>query len=220
MTPTGSTAAESGTTGFTEAMFDHMAAEMERAKTVDPIQRLQIIAALQAYAGWAARFAIDDLRRAVPAESWPTIAAAVGAQHSTLIRQHGAGGPVLIARPAGPSGDNGQGPIRRAATALINAAFPTQALMGSATAPLLAPVQQLADAMSTTDTPEPLLAAGARVVAEAEALRGLGQIGHAFDQEVAIWDAVAQFAEVYRRDAVLIRAVAQASTGSTGTPKA
>src|ERR1035437_5953758 len=55
-------------------------------------------------------------------------AAAVGAQHSTVLRQYQSGGPVITARPAGPNGDDGQGPLRRAATKLVHATFPTTAV--------------------------------------------------------------------------------------------
>jgi hypothetical protein len=76
-------------------------------------------------------------------------AAAVGAQHSTVLRQYQSRGPVFTARPAGPNGDDGQGPLRRAATKLVHATFPTTALQNSPTGRLYLPVQAMADSMLT-----------------------------------------------------------------------
>ena len=205
---------DGGSEGFAEQILRHLASEAERAANADPFSRLQILAtSIQQLAGWATRWAIGDLRR--KGMSWAQIAAAVGAQHSTVLRQYQSGGPVITARPAGPNGDDGQGPLRRAATKLVHATFPTTALQNSPTGRLYLPVQAMADSM-LTPVARPLLTTVKQVLAEADTLTAKGYPATAaFEQERAVWEAIGTLREVFTRDQLLIEAIA----ATTGEPQ-
>ena len=205
------TAAAMGAGGDAErardAMLAHMGTEVERALGAGPLKCLRIIAEIQDYGAWAARFAVDACRDA--GVSWPVMATAVGVPHSSLTRQHANVGPLVIARPAGTLGDDGQTPLRQAATQVVKATFPTRTLMSSPTGALIEPVQAMAEAMRTLDRPEPLLSAVGRVLEVADGLPGRVRPGGAVDQEeAAIWDAVDELADVYARDRILIETIA------------
>lgn len=112
-----------------------------------------------------------------------------------------------IARPAGPRGDDGQGGLRQAALAVVQAALPAESVMqGTDFGPLLDSVKQLATAMRVIDRPEPLLSAVDQVVA-ARPLTPESVGRRLLDHETATLTKVDRLAQVVERDRVLILAV-------------
>ena len=72
----------------------------------------------------------------------------------------------------------------------MHATFPTTMLQNSPTGRLYLPVQAMADSMLAT-TARPLLTTVKQVLAEADALTAKGYpAAAAFEQEIAVWEAV------------------------------
>ena len=197
---------DDGTAGHAAALMVHVAQEIERALNAQhPLERLGILAAVQQEVAWAARFAMADCRRS--GLSWPTLAGALGATHSTLLRQFEAGGAVVTARPAGPAGDNGQGPLRQAATRVLNAlAIPSAAPKVADTTQLTAAVELMGKVMLVVDA-KALLRAVARVLAAGTAIEA-AQDGPLTAAESRLRAALRDLHTIYDRDRLLITAVA------------
>jgi hypothetical protein len=199
---------------YAEQMLHHLANEVKRALDAnDPINRAQIIAGLiQPYSGWALRWAIRDAREA--GTSWPSLGHALGQEQATLYRQYQGGGPVVTIRPyhtAGTRNDDGQTPVRQAATKLVQQIQPpTVELQNSPTAALYRPVQAMADAM-TTPEPEPLLRTVSHVLEVADKLASDHGYPAAatFPQEKAVWEACGTLRTIFANDRELIRAAAE-----------
>lgn len=196
---------DDGTAGYAAALMRHVVQEIERAMNAQhPLEQLGILAAVQQEAAWATRFAMSDCRRA--GLSWPTLAGALGATHSTLLRQFEAGGPVVTARPAGPAGDNGQGPLRQAATRVLNAlAVPGAALKAADTTQLIAAAELMGKVMLVVDA-EALLRAVARVLGAGAAIE-TAQDGPLTAAESRLRAALRDLHTIYDRDRLLIMAV-------------
>jgi hypothetical protein len=193
-----------------DRMLSELLIEVQRALDInDPLGRAELLATVvQPYAAWATRWSIAEARER--GLSWPAIAGALGQQHSTILRQYQAGGPVVTARPYGARHDR-QDELRRAAADLVHEMFPTRALQESDTgAVLYVPVQTLADRMISQDA-QPLLAAVAEVLIRADSLRPGYPSAAGFDQERAAWAAIDKLDAVYRRDRILIEIAGAAS---------
>lgn len=201
----------------------HVAAQVERARSsADPVERARIAASLQWYSGWALRFAVDECRAA--GLSWPAIGEKLGIRQTTVFDQHRAGGPVIIARPhRSPGGRNdvwttiwhrnGQTPLRQVATKLVhNAMSQDPIFQNTATArDLDRPIHAMGHAQTTTNSPEPLLRAVEhllQVAAEVAARLGYPEAATSA-QERAVWDTLAELAQVYERDKELIHVAAE-----------
>jgi hypothetical protein len=195
-------------------MLRHLADAVNRALNAnDPINRAQIIAQqIQPYSGWALRWAIRDTRET--GTSWPSLGHALGQEQATIYRQFQGGGPVVAVRPyhtAGTRNDDGQTPVRQAATKLAQQIQPpTVELQNSPTAALYLPVRAMADAM-TSPEPEPLLRTVSYVLEVADKLaddHGYPAVA-SFPQETAVWEALGTLRTVFARDRELIRAAAE-----------
>jgi len=197
---------------YSDAMLRHLVGEAQRALRIqDPVGRADIISGqIQPYAGWALRWAIEDCRKA--GMSWQQIAAMLGRSYPSLLRQFEAGGPVYTARAAhSPDTRNydGQTPLRRAATALV------QHMRGLGMRPdaftyahLYELVDKLASAMTVIDDPAPLLQATRDVVALAERLRQYAQ-PFKVEGERETWDVIDELKACYERDRGQIEAAHQ-----------
>jgi hypothetical protein len=197
---------DDGTADFAKALLEHLHSEIARAEEAEhPLERLGILAAAQQELAWATRFAMSDCRRG--GLSWPTMAGALGATHSTLLRQFEAAGPVVTARPAGPTGDNGQGPLRQAAKRVLNAlAVPGAALKAADAATLNTEAQLMGNVMLVVDA-KALLRAVQRVLTAGAAIETT-QDGPLTAAESRLRSALRDLRKVYDRDRLLITAVA------------
>ena len=195
-----------GTAGFANGLMQHLTQQIWRAKEAKhPLERLGILAALQQEAAWATRFVMSDCRR--DGYSWPTMAGVLGSTHSTLLRQYQAGGPVVTARPAGPAGDNAQGPLRQAATRVLNAlAVPGAAVKAEDAAALDYAAQQMGKVMRVVDA-EALLHWVRRVLAAGTAIEKTAD-GPLTAAESRLRAALRDLHTIFDRDGLLIIAVA------------
>jgi hypothetical protein len=183
--------------------------------SADAVERARIASALQWYAGWVLRGAVDECRDG--GMSWPALGERLGVRQTTLFDQYGAGGPIIVARPhRSPGGRNdvwtqiwdtkGQAPLRQAATRLVQAVLtPAGGLPdGETSRRLYRPVHAMAQAQTAISSPEPLL----RTVAEV--LRVASKLADEHprpvdERERAVWDLVAELGRVYQRDQEFVR---------------
>src|SRR6266567_6771465 len=148
---------------YSGAMLRRLLEEVQRALgTNDPASRADFLAGvIQPYAGWALRWAIEDMR--AYGMSWTTIAGIVGRPHPTLLRQYQAGGPIYVhhgAHSQGTRNFDAQTPLRRAATELAQR-MTTLAARDPNTSTglhLRGRVDRLSKAQGVIDDPELLLA--------------------------------------------------------------
>lgn len=211
----------------TNQLIERMAERLERARaTEDPVERARIAGQVQWYAGWTMRSAVDECREDVEM-SWPALSRQLAMGQSTLYDQHVVGGPIIVARPqrspnkgAGESVINrspdGQGPLRRAVTALGHMMMAQDAAFQETRTArqLWDAVQNLTGALADTagsDTPEPLLDAVEAALRAAEELAGepVYAIENVYEQKVrALLD---ELKKVRDRDRDLIIVAADAA---------
>lgn len=191
--------------GPTERMIEHVIAQLQEAKTAEPLRRLHALAGAQRHLAWATRWAVADERaRGV---AWTEIARFLGEkQHSTISRQFQARGPVVVAR----AGDDAQGPLRNAAAALMHAMVASHEIAESPIGQLYGPVRALSIALRNTQDPRPMLDEVAQILDRAAHLergraRSVAAIG---PDERHVQNTLTVLREVYRRDRDLIEAVA------------
>jgi hypothetical protein len=156
---------DASTAEYAAALLPHLVEQIQEAAAAgNPAERLARLAAAQQELAWATYFAMDDCRRV--GQSWPTISKVLGGTHTTLLRQYEAGGPVVLARPGGPAGDDGRTALHEASIRVLNAlnTVPVSAFKGADPAELAAAAQELSRALTRADAGT-LLAAADRLLA-------------------------------------------------------
>src|ERR1022692_4233231 len=190
-----------------DAMLRRMIAEAQQALESDnPQARAKIIAEqLQGTAGWALRWAVDDLRYS--GLSWQAISLLLQRPHQVLLRQMAARGPVYLHRPAYSQASrnfDGQTPMRRAGIQLADrmAALLWTNPNSAVTGRLWPNVQALSKGQGIAPDPEPMLA-GVRALLDAVDAIPPGTIAPAAEltqAESDVWEAVDELRACYHRD--------------------
>lgn len=195
---------DDGTAGYADALLPHLLEQIQQAlETKHPVERVGRLAAAQQELAWATYFALYDSRRA--GHSWPTIANVFGGAHTTALRQFEAGGPVVTARPGGPTGDDGRTALHQAAIRALTKMnlVPVDAFTQADPSELTAAAQGLTRALHLADA-DGLLAAVDRLLTAA----GTGESSLMTSAKKNAYDALRDLRMVVDRDRKLIRAIA------------
>jgi len=211
-----------GAPSHTAYLLGRIAEEAQRARQLeDPLEQAKALALLvQPYAGWALREAVWDCRGR--GMSWGAIGQEIGLSQAVLSRQARANGPVVTIAPyygLDSRNADGQGPLRLAATSLVQRMTALAATLrdghGVPVAKLYTAVMAMAHAQ-TTRKAEPLLTTAKEVLRQADALTAdSGTPESATEAERDVWSALDELRTAVQRDQSTIRIADELNNDTT-----